>query len=312
MTGLAVYEDWFADTNEGRDFRAAVHQARVDGERTIELAQSPTGIPPVGAMELLRSDPLTQGQRVFEMACVSCHQPASGNGEFEDPAQAPELVDLADPRNVGFASREWTRSILMDFAGHLQSLSNITVENGATEERAEAAAAVLEGDMAYWSEGNVEVLQNEENVADVDALIEFLYAQSGRADALPLDDAQVQRGRQIFIDGEMAAESIEACSYCHVLVAVGDEEALGVEDDRYGEGPDLTGYGNATWLRDFISDPSAYYGGNNAMPAFADQLSEAELDFLVRWMVGDYYSSDEHASDPEPVEAADEPVEAAE
>jgi hypothetical protein len=54
----------------------------------------------------------------------------------------------------------------------------------------------------------------------------------------------------------------------------------------------LTGYGGAEWLRAFISDPAAHYGDDNAMPAFAQQLSPRELDMLVRWMVGDYYRAE--------------------
>jgi quinol-cytochrome oxidoreductase complex cytochrome b subunit len=297
LTVLALYEDWIADTSAGREFRAAVEQARIDGERTVELAESPTGIPPAGAIELLRNDPLTQGPRVFEMACITCHQPAEHAGELQESPQAPELANPEHPRQVRFASREWTRSVLLDFTGHFQALSNITEENGASPERVEGASAILDGDMANWSADNREMLENEANAADVDALIEFLYAQSRRPDALAPDNEQVRRGRQIFSEGEMTAGSIDACAGCHAMLAIGDDEPLLAEEDA--SAPILTGYGSAGWLRRFITDPAEVYGDDNAMPAFGGQLSPAELDFLVRWLTGDYYTAPERPGSAE-------------
>jgi ubiquinol-cytochrome c reductase cytochrome b subunit len=57
LTGLAWYEDWYADTEEGRTFRAAVTEAHRDADRVVELAKAPTGIPPEGAVRLLAEDP---------------------------------------------------------------------------------------------------------------------------------------------------------------------------------------------------------------------------------------------------------------
>src|SRR5207249_2360979 len=56
LTGLALKND-AADP----DFQAAVKQAHDDSERIRELAERPEGIPPEGAVSLLRSDPLAQG-----------------------------------------------------------------------------------------------------------------------------------------------------------------------------------------------------------------------------------------------------------
>jgi mono/diheme cytochrome c family protein len=58
-----------------------------------------------------------------------------------------------------------------------------------------------------------------------------------------------------------------------------------------GYAPALTGYGSQAWLRSFIADSGVaeHYGEKSAMPAFKDQLTERELDLLVRWMAGDYH-----------------------
>ncbi len=303
LTGLAVYEDWYQDDADSREFRAAVQEARDDGERAVALAQGPAGIPADGAITLLRKDPLTQGPRLFRTYCADCHQPASMAGQFSQPAQAPELADLHDRESISFGSREWIRSTLVDFSGHFGSLANITEENGASAERAEAADGILNGSMADWSSSNAEVLTDPENAEDMQALIEFLYTQSGRRDALPPQDSQVVRGREIFESGSMTAGDFDsACIDCHAMHALGDEEPLA--EDMF---PTMTGYGGTEWLRAVIANPEVHYAGDgsgyNAMPAFEEQLSEHELEMLARWLGGDYYRPAEEG--PETVTVVD-------
>lgn len=293
LTGIAYYEDWYAETAEGRDFRAAVEEAHRDGERTVELAMSPTGIPPEGAATLLANDPLTQGPKIFEQYCVNCHQPNGRLDDFDEPPQAPELADPLHREEIVFGSRDWIRNVLTDFGGHFSSLANIEGE------RAEAAEYILEGSMKDWSDSNAETLTSEENQADFDALVEFLYAQSRRPDALQPNDESVLRGKAIFSTGEMTSGSIDACVDCHSMHALtvvesGADLEVIFEESPLSEDlqPDLTGYGGVDWLKRFIADPQAVYAGeygNNAMPAFADQLSEHSLEMVSRWLARDYY-----------------------
>jgi ubiquinol-cytochrome c reductase cytochrome b subunit len=303
LTGVSLYEDWYKDDAAGRDFRSAYATAHREGDRAIELAQTDTGIPPEGAISLLRNDPLTQGPKLFERYCIECHQPADRAGEWtrtitaedgtqqtvEIPPTAPELADPRKPGAVRFGSRDWIRSVLTDFAGHFAPLANMTVENGATEEQAEAADAILNGSMAGWSEGYGPELTSAENADGFEALVEFLYAQSGRADARPVEDDLVQRGREIFESGEISGE--DACAGCHTMHARGEDEP--VSDGLY---PILTGYGGTEWLTQFIADPDAHYAGNgegyNAMPGFADQLSPHDLEMLARWLTGEYHRAE--------------------
>ena len=49
-------------------------------ERVRELARH-EGIPPTGALTLLRNDPKTQGPRLFTQQCASCHSHAIGGAE---------------------------------------------------------------------------------------------------------------------------------------------------------------------------------------------------------------------------------------
>jgi ubiquinol-cytochrome c reductase cytochrome b subunit len=285
LTGIAYYEDWYDDSPKGRDFRAAVEEAHLDGERAVALAQSPAGIPPEGAATLLRNDPLTQGPKLFKQYCIDCHQPAGV--PFENPAQAPELVNLEDREQIRFASREWIQSVLTDFERHFQSLKGITGERQAQAE------AILTGSMQSWSADNGPKLLEAENAADLAALTEFLYAQSRRPDALRPDAPEVLRGQEIFTSGKLTKGSIDACADCHTLRAVevnaAGEIALQAEALSEAGLPTLTNYGGVQWLEEFLADPDKHYGENNAMPAFAEQLTPQQLRLLSRWLAEDYY-----------------------
>jgi ubiquinol-cytochrome c reductase cytochrome b subunit len=286
LTGVALYEDWFADTPDGRSFRAAVAQAHKDGQRTVALAQSPTGIPPEGAISLLLNDPLTQGPRLFQTRCSDCHrwngQDGLGNDvvilDEKNPDAPPKLVPPKAPDLATFGSRGWIKSALSNFADHMKPTLDATV---APEKAKELAA----GTMADWSKENGPLLTKDSNKASFEAIVEFLYAQSGRQDALPQNHPQVLAGREIFKTGKLAdGELSTACSDCHTMVIPGENEPLSTAGE-----PILTRYGSEAWLTQMLLNPDAHYGSSNAMPAFHGQLSDQELKMLSRWIIGDYY-----------------------
>ena len=159
------------------------------------------------------------------------------------------------------------------------------------EVRTKGAAAILNGQMKDWSVANGPLLKEAANAADYEGLVEFLYAQGDHADALPAHDPKVRWGREVFATGKMTkGEFDSACSDCHAMHVKGEADPLSV--DLF---PVLTGYAGQDWLKQFISDPQAHYAGgasgNNVMPGFKDQLTEKELDLLVRYLTGDYYRS---------------------
>jgi ubiquinol-cytochrome c reductase cytochrome b subunit len=299
LTGMAVYEDRYAP--QGVEFRFAEQQALIDGERAVELA-SEFGIPADGAGALIADDPFVQGPKLFKTYCADCHQPASLAKMFQNPPQAPELADVADRSRVRVTQRDWIRSILTDFTGHMASLKNITAGENApasVKERAAAAATILDTSdgMASWSTDNREMLLAPENKEDLEALIEFLYAQAGHDDAIAIDSPQYARGRSTFESGTFGEEGLsQGCADCHKLHVRGEEEMA----FDYGDGPDLTGYMGTEWLRKFIATPgdyyrSDYYGGEfpaNAMPAFGEQLSPHDIDMVARWLNGEYHHAE--------------------
>lgn len=297
LTGMAYYEDWYSTAKKGKDFRDAVAVAHRDGARAVELAKSPSGIPPEGAVTLLRNDPLSQGPRLFAKYCIDCHQPTARLAEFKRPPEAPELADPLVRDSVTFGSRAWIEAVLTDFSKHFAPLANVQGE------RSEAAQAILGGSMADWSSTNGPKLKEPANAEDFKALVEFLYAQSRRPDALSPDDPIVSKGQAIFSTGTLTNGAIDACIDCHsmhtlTVLGSGADRRLQLSEAALSTDlqPILTEYGGTAWIKAFINDPQAHYGDNNAMPAFADQLSPGDLDLIARWLSQDYFRAAPTAS----------------
>ena len=97
--------------------------------------------------------------------------------------------------------------------------------------------------------------------ADLDAIVELVYAESGAADA---DKTLAARGKQVFEDGE--------CSLCHEL-----------DGKSEGTGPNLGGRGTVEMLAEFIGRPShpKWFGKLNEMPDFYDKYNRAERTKLA-------------------------------
>ncbi len=286
LTGVALYEDWIADTPDGRGFRAAVAQAHKDGLRAVELSQSPSGIPPEGAIALLLNDPLTQGPKLFQTRCSDCHRWDGHDGLGNDvvmidesaPGAPPKPVPPKAPDLANFGSRAWLTSLLANYAEHMKSTTNATVFP-------EKAKELVTGTMAEWSKENSPILTKDSNKASFESLVEFVYAQSGRPDALKQDNPKVLAGREIFKTGKLAdGELSTACAECHTMVIPGENEPLSTAGS-----PILSRYGSQDWLTQMLLNPDAHYGDSNAMPAFHGQLSDQELKMISRWIVGDYY-----------------------
>src|SRR5439155_63840 len=101
LTFLATAEDR-RETN----YQLAVRSANRDAERVKELARA-KGIPPTGAVSLLREDAFTQGPKIFAKNCASCHRYDGHDGlgrHLKDPPTASDLK--------GFASRAWLKALL--------------------------------------------------------------------------------------------------------------------------------------------------------------------------------------------------------
>lgn len=269
LTGLAMYED-----NTNPEHQRALHAAEREAHRVLELANGPAMIPVEGAVTLLRNDPLTQGPRLFARHCSACHRydghdgtgaPLLESGENGLAYVAPTAADLGD-----FGRREWFRRVLTGYGKLFRPLTNV---DGWDHENSE---------MKDWVDTHKEILLKEENSTDLAAIVEAFVAEAGHPANGEISEDLVKRGHEILDgDGSLNVGEISVCSDCHPMTA---------DDDASDGYPHLAGYGSATWLRGFLSNPGheRYYGEKNKMPAFGEKLSAAEMDLLVRWLTGDY------------------------
>jgi ubiquinol-cytochrome c reductase cytochrome b subunit len=245
----------------------AVRRAEKDAHRSIELAKSPEGIPPTGMLSVLRTDPKTQGPRLFHRYCSSCHTHA-------DMAVAPAAPTAPDL--TGFASREWIAGLLDP-----DQIAGPRYFGGTETHRT--------GDMVKF------VFETFEKPEDADKQrqlnerrIQLAAAISAEAE-LPAQRPLDENDRELIDAGQKQIVAL-GCTDCHKWREEGD----------LGSAPDLTGYGSREWLKGMISNPTheRFYGEiNERMPSFAEHpdkpedniLSPANLDLLVDWLRGDWY-----------------------
>lgn len=299
LTVLAFYED----AND-RGHQAALAEAHRDAGRAIELASGPDKIPVEGAVTLLRRDPFTQGPRLFAQHCASCHRWNGHDGRGSlltdalQPGQtgAPPLTPPTAADLGNFGSREWMRAIVVDYSSHFRWLKNASWYAEAKQKT--AAGESIEfvdpdgSEMANWTADNAESLKSAENADNVSALVEFLAAEAGHAQS-QYDAALVQKGKTLAVDGSWAgALSGTSCASCHETIG---QDFPATPDDSSASGyPIMAKYGSQAWLKDFIRNPGAarHYGAKNRMPAYSpQQLSDTDLELLVRWMTKDYPAS---------------------
>ncbi len=265
MMGGAALLTWLAIAEDRRnpDYIAGLKAARFEAHRVQELAQSPSGIPPLGAVNLLRNDPLTQGPKLFAKNCASCHRHAGHDGLGNIPKDPQSASDLN-----GFASREW-------LAGMFDP-EKIAATNyyGGTKFRDGKMARFVKRDIAGFS---------AEEKAQLQKVIAAISAEAGLKRQRAADAAEAA----VIAEGRaLAANDTMRCTECHQFRKT-DEDA---------SAPDLTGYGSREWLIGFISDPAHdrfYSKRNDRMPGFAkEQILDAQsIQLLADWLRGDWYEA---------------------
>jgi len=269
LTFLAVKED-----RANADYNFAVADANQKAERVVELAKI-QGIGPAGAVQLLRDDPKTRGAALFKVKCASCHRYDDHDGTGRKPTEAATAADLGN-----FGTRDWIRGVLTDPAGPKHF--------GPTKNSPEVGDRFTKGQMAEWVEENITSKKVTEE--ELDAVVEFLASLGERKDAGKLDADKVAKGKNFFGLGSDAVSG--TCYDCHLMKVADDPDgAFSDASAQIATGaPDLTGYGSAQWLHEFIAKPGSkkFYGSHNAMQEFAGSLTDREIDLIVKWLLHDW------------------------
>ncbi|HVX15878.1 MAG TPA: cytochrome b N-terminal domain-containing protein [Pirellulales bacterium] len=274
LTGQALYADRMAhyvaqppadaDESRAKSFEAskaylrAVEHAEKDAHRAITLAKRPDGIPPTGMLSILREDPKTQGPRLFDRYCASCHT-------HEDARVVP--AEPSAPNLTHFASRAWIGGLL-----NPEQIAGPQYFGGTTTHK--------EGQMADF-------VKNTLNEADKNAVQQAVAALSAEA-KLPAQQSADTQDADLITSGKQQITTL-GCTDCHAFDGKGETTAPDLTG--YGSHDWLVGMiGNPEHRR--------FYAQNNErMPAFAKHADEPEknilspenLDLLVRWLRGDWY-----------------------
>lgn len=284
LTALALREDYNGTEAHSQQYLAAVADALAQAERAVELAGAPTGIPPSGALALLRADPKTQGPKLFRQHCAACHSHFSPDDADRDPLQSivTEKPTASNLWQIG--SREWVAGILdPEQVGGPRYFGN---------------TALKEGDMPTWINENIAPqladLKGDELAAfrrKIEDVTIAVAAEAGLGPEKTANSAErIAAGREAIVNEFV-------CIDCHKFHNDGD----------LGLAPDLTGYASREWLTAFISNPAQerfYPETNDRMPAFAahadnwaaNHLTADELALIVSWLRGEWYEPNSQAN----------------
>jgi len=249
LTLLAFSEDR-ANLRHG----AALEEANWQADRVLSIVED-QGIPPAGAVTLLREDPQNRGRNLFAAHCASCHRYNGHDGRgypVDDAQSAPELA--------GFASQEWIEKLLV----HQHYIS----------EEYFGGTAFKDGTMAR----KVLAKYSPKETALLPDIAKLLSDMA----ELPYQDSLSEDEREellaLFYNDEGDFQDGLACIDCHDIDSEGD-----------GYAPDLTGYGSDEWTVAFIKNPEQerFYGDeNDRMPCYGrdEQLTAEEIQILSDWI----------------------------
>lgn len=268
LTVGAIRED-----RQDPNFAQAVDRAEEQAERSRQLAAAPAGIPPSGAVTLLRSDPKSEGPILFEQHCAGCHTFAGPDGQ----GIAPPRPDATGMNLAGFGRRAWLTGLLDP--AQVDSLHYF----GAGRHKA--------GDMVGWVKDNLTELDDAKR-SQLAAVVAALSAEGAFPDQVAADrqdQATIEAGRTALVE-------TFACTDCHKFRDTGE----------LGTAPDLTGYGSRQWLVEFLAAPSQarFYGHKaddptGAMPAFGagenPRLTSEQIGILADWLRSDWYEPEQKA-----------------
>ena len=242
LTFLAFSEDR-ANTNHG----AAVKEAEWQASRVVQIAQE-DGIPPAGAVTLLRNDHENRGRRIFAAHCASCHRYNGHDGRGYSVEEDPSAPELA-----GFASQDWLTKLLN--YDHYTSIEYF----GGT--------AFKDGTMAK------KVLKKY-NKEEQKLLPQVAILLSDQAE-LPYQESLTDEKRESLMD--IFYDDL-ACIDCHDI----DSEGEGSAPDLTGYGSKkwMTDF--------IINpEHERFYGKkNDRMPAYGrdNKLSPEEIEIVVDWI----------------------------
>jgi ubiquinol-cytochrome c reductase cytochrome b subunit len=253
----AVALSMMARRHDARDAHFVKARAKADLQAAAAVKLAMYGVPPAGALEMVRRDPEMRGRDLFDKHCASCHV----------------LGDLGDPEKAtatkldGWGGPEWIAAMIHDpdapqFFGrgpYKEQMPSVDTRP-AKKEAAEGWTAMAKTD------------------AEKRAIALFLASQGDEPGDPP---------RALEVSARALGEKIvsERCTTCHLYKGQGDDEGSNLA-------PELFGYGSIAWTRAQIANPATSQtyrekaldeAMKKHMPRFDSDLSPADIDTVARW-----------------------------
>lgn len=262
-------------TLRAEQFRQQRERAERFSARSLELAAR-DGIPPGGALDLLRNDAQTQGPLLFAANCAACHRLDGHDGLGIVPVEPAASSDLA-----GYGTRTWIRGFLDDpmneaYFGRMTKPDGEPAHTKMSKWLAETRADAEAGDTmpALLKNFDAVAAYLEDESRRPGRLSEITAATAADPPASGFDAVEqlIRHGRRFFMT---------TCNECHSY-----------EGEREGtfRAPEMYGYGSVAWIELMIAEPGHQTryrtrGREPAqMPAFRDRLSELQRNLLARWI----------------------------
>ena len=255
--GSAVALGVVAWRKDARDAQFAKQLARADARANAAVNLAMNGVPPGGALEMVRHDPELRGRDLFERHCASCHV----LGDLGDPKKATA------PTLDGWGTPDWIAAMMHEpDAPQFFGTGPFKGEMPSVDVRPKELPPKQPWKPMVKSEG------------DKRAIALFLAAQGDEPGDMPRTIDQATRA---------AAEKLvaERCTACHLYKGTGDDEGT-------GNAPELWHYGSIGWTKAQVANPSSELTyrkdaldeeKKKHMPRFDADLSEADVDVVARW-----------------------------
>jgi ubiquinol-cytochrome c reductase cytochrome b subunit len=257
--GGAIALGVMAARKDAGDAQFGKQRAKADMRAAAAVKIAMGGVPPEGALAMMRADPELRGRDLFEQHCAGCHV----------------LGDLGDPKKAtatkldGWGTAKWIDAMIHDpdaeehfgrgpYKGKMPSVDTRPKEQTPEEQASWKPMVKSEGDRK--------------------AVAAFLASLGDE----PGDPAPAAKPEGLEIGEKIVTNQ---CTTCHLYEGKGD-----LEDSEVA--PELSHYGSVAWTRAQVANPSSAetYRENaldpkmkKHMPRFDKDLSPAEVDLVARW-----------------------------
>jgi ubiquinol-cytochrome c reductase cytochrome b subunit len=254
--GCAGVLSWMAWRKDARDTKYTEQRRKADARAAAAARLAMQGVPPAGALEMIRQDPELRGHDLFEKHCASCH----ALGDAGDPAKA------SAPKLDGWGTESWIAAMIHEpdapqFFGRGPYKGDMPSVDVRPATHGEDWHPMVKSDV------------------ERQAVAVFLAAQGDEPGDAPrvVDRSALAMGEKL---------TRERCTTCHLFQGDGDDESTGVA-------PELSHYGSVAWTRAQVANPAtpATYrdraldeSRKKHMPRFDKDLSTADVELVARWV----------------------------